>query len=167
MFSSTLSRNLSRRAQQVSLRNSRRRFLSTEEKATEGQDFQTQVANISLASALVGFCGFVFTYSMNAVGRGDANGSADPLAQLKAEAQEAREDRERNNAKRLSADEIHALESGMNARGTLEDGTKVEIAVAAPEDIARLEEEANLKVFQKNGSDAEAPKKKPWWRFGF
>lgn len=106
---------------------------------------------------------------MNAVGSGDvpAGQEEDPLAQLKAEAQEAKMNRELQNARRLSSDEIAELESGMNARGEM--SGKVEVAVAAPADIARLEEEANMKVFNtKSGQgSAGSEKKKPWWKFGF
>mmetsp|Transcript_2067 Transcript_2067/g.6018 ORF Transcript_2067/g.6018 Transcript_2067/m.6018 type:complete len:216 (-) Transcript_2067:210-857(-) len=134
-------------------------------------DSQTILANVALAAALFGFCGFVFTYSMNAVGRADAskdaNGDvqADPLAQLKAEAQEAKEYRAIQKAERMTPEEVAALESGMtnHRRGN------VELAVAAPAEIAELEEEANRKLFQNGsaGSEDAPKKKKPWWRFGF
>ena len=81
---------------------------------------------------------------MNAVGRGE--GEEDPLAQLKAEAHEAREALTAEQRKKLTPEEILALESGMT--GTGGDGGEFEIAVAAPADIAALEEEANMKVFQ-------------------
>ena len=95
---------------------------------------------------------------MNAVGKADAD---DPLARLQAEAQEAKESREKSHARRLTVEEVAALESGMttqqeNGGGRLE--------------IAALEEEANLKIFGKeNGDNGEVSnkKKKPWWRFGF
>ena len=62
-------------------------------------------------------------------------------------------------------EEIAALESGMTGEG--HEG-QVEVAVAAPADIAELEEEANLKAFrQTQGGDDDKKKKKPWWRFGF
>ena len=117
---------------------------------------------------------------MNAVGKGDGDAAEgnDPLAQLKAEAQEARDHRDRvEGGGRLSEDEIMALESGLGASpmmadGEAADGDRIitEVAVAAPADIAALEEEANLKVFQKQQSGGEEPqekKKKAWWRFGF
>jgi hypothetical protein len=153
---------------------------SAESAAVEGSPF---VANIALATVLFGFVGFVFTYSMNAVGRSD--GEDDPLAQLKAEAQEAR-DSTSNPAltqRKMTPEEIMALESGMGSKedehGRLFGSSgDVEVAVAAPADIAALEEEANLKVFRQRqqqqqqpggatGSDGQQQKKKPWWRFGF
>ena len=100
---------------------------------------------------------------MNTVGRGD-EAEDDPLAQLKAEAQEARV-RQSNN-KPLSKEEVEALESGISA-DQYDSNTRLEVAVAAPADIAQLEEEANLKVFSKKQQEGVAKKKKPWWRFGF
>ena len=123
--------------------------------------------NIMLAGALVAFCGSVFTYSLRAVGRNDGtveNGADDPLAQLKAEAQEARDSQnDQKKGGRMSPEEIAALESGI--RGNYREGEQIEIAVAAPDDIAQLEEEANMKVFQ-SSQQKESKKKKPWWRFG-
>jgi hypothetical protein len=140
------------------------------------------VANLALAAVLFGFVGFVFTYSMNAVGKSD--GDDDPLAQLKAEAQEARDSTSNPTLtqRKMTPEEIMALESGMGSKpdsaDVFGDGQYVEVAVAAPADIAALEEEANLKVFrqkqmQQQGTTSsvaasETPaKKKPWWRFGF
>ena len=132
------------------------------------------VPNLALATVLGGFVTFVFLYSMNAVGRGDGDASEgnDPLAQLKAEAQEAREERDRaEGGGRMTEDEIMALESGLVRDHGDADGDRVitEVAVAAPADIAALEEEANLKIFRKQQDDGKEPKakKKPWWRFGF
>ena len=138
----------------------------------EGSPF---VANLALATVLFGFVGFVFTYSMNAVGRSD--GEDDPLAQLKAEAQEARDSASNPtlSQRKMTPEEIMALESGM---GSKEDehgrmfgpGDDVEVAVAAPADIAALEEEENLKIFrqrQQLQQSSADQKKKPWWRFGF
>jgi hypothetical protein len=137
------------------------------------------IPNLALASVLFGFVTWVFLYSMNAVGRGD--GEDDPLAQLKAEAKEAREAATAEHRKKLTPEEIQALESGMtgdSGDGGLDRRVVVEVAVAAPEDIAALEEEANLRVFQQkqqnasmrsaDGTQDQPPtKKKSWWRFGF
>jgi len=128
-----------------------------------------------LAGVLGSFVAFVFLYSMGAVGRGDGNANAgdDPLANLKAEAQEARETRgkEGGSGGRMTDDEIRALESGLGAADGEHAGDRniTEIAVAAPADIAALEEEVNLKIFrlQQNGGKEPEAKKKAWWRFGF
>jgi hypothetical protein len=109
--------------------------------------------NVALASALAGFVFFVFSYSMNAVG-GQGDAESDPLALLKEEAQEARQMKANDHNRKLSKEEIDALESGMAGE------------YDASSEIAAIEEEANLKVFnQKQGGDEK--KKKPWWRFGF
>ena len=135
------------------------------------------IPNMALATLLFGFVTGVFLYSMDSVGRGDGSteDGNDPLAQLKAEAQEAREERERQgNTGRMTDDEIMALESGLGATEMMSeevDGDRIirEVAVAAPADIAALEEEANLRIFnqQKNDGKEEKGKKKKWWRFGF
>eukprot|EP00526_Cylindrotheca_closterium_P023528 CAMPEP_0113631120 /NCGR_PEP_ID=MMETSP0017_2-20120614/16173_1 /TAXON_ID=2856 /ORGANISM="Cylindrotheca closterium" /LENGTH=170 /DNA_ID=CAMNT_0000541619 /DNA_START=70 /DNA_END=582 /DNA_ORIENTATION=+ /assembly_acc=CAM_ASM_000147 len=136
-----------------------RRWQSSSEKPEDAPP--PTVQNLALASVLAGFTFFVFTYSMNAVGRSDEE--SDPLAQLKEEAQEARQSKANEHKKRLSPEEIAALESGMT--GAYDKNSKVEVAVAAPAEIAELEEQANMKVFQsKQGGEQ---KKKPWWRFGF
>jgi hypothetical protein len=104
---------------------------------------------------------------MNAVGKSDA--ATDPLAQLKAEAQEARGSSDQK--KILSKEEILALESGLTGGGGEYGDGELEVAVAAPADIAQLEEEANLKVFrsqkQQQGDDSEPKKKRPWYRWAF
>mmetsp|Transcript_8054 Transcript_8054/g.21780 ORF Transcript_8054/g.21780 Transcript_8054/m.21780 type:complete len:172 (-) Transcript_8054:536-1051(-) len=140
----------------------RRRFASSPPTASP-----PTLQNIGLAAFLATFVGSVFVYSMNAVGRGDQNAAdgieADPLAQLKAEAQEARVANE--HKRRLSPEEIEALESGV----TYSKDAQVEVAVAAPAEIAQREEEASMKVLQRKQAEAgdETQKKKPWWRFGF
>ena len=144
---------------------------STEKKKTASSEL---VPNLALASVLGGFVTFVFLYSMNAVGRGDGDAAEgnDPLAQLKAEAQDARDHRDRvEGSGRMTEDEIRALESGIVRDHGDADGDRIitDVAVAAPADIAALEEEANLKIFRKQQDDGKEikPKKKPWWRFGF
>ena len=115
--------------------------------------------NIVMALGLFGFVTSVFFYSLNAVGRGEEleGGELDPLARLKAEAQEAREMEKYKHQGRMSQEEIHELETG---RSSMTDDTAVLEAA--------LEEEANMKAF---GDDSDttktAKKKKPWWRFGF
>eukprot|EP00339_Tiarina_fusa_P025140 CAMPEP_0116998342 /NCGR_PEP_ID=MMETSP0472-20121206/1444_1 /TAXON_ID=693140 ORGANISM="Tiarina fusus, Strain LIS" /NCGR_SAMPLE_ID=MMETSP0472 /ASSEMBLY_ACC=CAM_ASM_000603 /LENGTH=167 /DNA_ID=CAMNT_0004697459 /DNA_START=157 /DNA_END=657 /DNA_ORIENTATION=- len=113
--------------------------------------------NVALAAVLFGFCGAVFTYSLNQVGRSQED--SDPLAQLKAEAQEARE--EKSKHRKLTPEEVAALESGMTG-GDGERPGDIEVAVAAPADIAQIEEEANLKVFRQNQGEEEPKKKKAW-----
>jgi len=149
------------------------------------------VPNVVLGTALFGFVMGVFLYSMNAVGAGPVGGGDsldddDPLAQLKAEAQEAIDHRSKveGGSGRMSPDEIRALESGLVGAAVVDgkaviidnntgERTVLEVAVAAPADIAALEEEANLKIFRQtnqqtnNDDEKEGKKKKSWWRFGF
>ncbi|CAJ1942248.1 unnamed protein product [Cylindrotheca closterium] len=136
-----------------------RRWQSSSEKPADTPP--PTVQNLALASVLAGFTFFVFTYSMNSVGKSDAEN--DPLAQLKEEAQDARVSKANEHKKRLTPQEIAALESGMT--GAYDKNAKVEVAVAAPAEIAELEEQG-LKVFQSK-QGGEEKKKKPWWRFGF
>mmetsp|Transcript_25753 Transcript_25753/g.48005 ORF Transcript_25753/g.48005 Transcript_25753/m.48005 type:complete len:206 (+) Transcript_25753:3-620(+) len=169
--------------------NDRRLFSSSSPSSSKPDSSKTKdpprLQNLALASVLFGFVTYVFLYSMNAVGGGrgssieegsnsnnNTNSNEDPLAQFKAEAYEARE--LAASKRKLSPEEIQALESGMQGRddNDSDEYEVVEVAVAAPADIAAMEEEANLKVFrqrkQQGGeTDAEPPKKKPWWRFGF
>lgn len=159
MISTVVSRTAARRTNAFRSVAARRwQSAATPEKAAEPEP-QIQLANIALAASLLGFCGFVFTYSMNAVGKADAG---DPLSQLQAEAQEAKNARDQTQARRLSADEVAALESGMTRR----EGD-IEVAVAAPADVAQMEEEANLRLFRNGNGEEPAKTKKPRWRFGF
>ena len=122
------------------------------------------IPNVALATILFGFVTSVFLYSMNSVGRGGGGGSDgtdDPLAQLKAEAQEALDHREKTGATgRMTPDEIRELESGSG-------GTSV---ADGDEAVINLEEEANSKMFhqqQQKDESGGGKKKKSWWRFGF
>ena len=120
------------------------------------------IQNVALAAVLLGFVGSIFTYSLNAVGKADADN--DPLAKLKAEAKEAQD--QNKHHRRLSSQEIEALESGLS--GEYDETTELTVAVAAPAEIAQAEEDANLKVFRQKQQDAAGKiVKKPWWRFGF
>ena len=140
-----------------------KRFTSSTTNSSPPDD--PTMKNVVLAAGLFGFVASVFFYSLNAVGRGEENldGELDPLATLKAEAQEARESGKYNQAQqgRMTEEEIHELETGRSIGGD-----DAEILEAA------LEEEANRKVFGDGGSDdasssKKQTKKKPWWRFGF
>jgi hypothetical protein len=130
---------------------SRRKFSDKPEDRPTSIEPPPTMRNVALAAGLFGFVTFVFTYSMQAVGR--SGEEEDPLSQLKAEAQEARGNQQHN--KRLTKEEIEALESGTSD----EYDEKV--------DIAEIEAEANLKVFatKQEGGEPEK-KKKAWYRFG-
>ena len=151
-------------------RKSNGRALSTSPSSLGDKKKKTKTAqseiipNVALATILFGFVTSVFLYSMNSVGRGGGGGSDgtdDPLAQLKAEAQEALDHREKTGATgRMTPDEIRELESGSG-------GTSV---ADGDEAVINLEEEANSKTFhqqQQKDESGGGKKKKPWWRFGF
>ena len=151
-------------------RKSNGRALSTSPSSLGDKKKKTKTAqseiipNVALATILFGFVTSVFLYSMNSVGRGGGGGSDgtdDPLAQLKAEAQEALDHREKTGATgRMTPDEIFELESGSG-------GTSV---ADGDEAVINLEEEANSKTFhqqQQKDESGGGKKKKPWWRFGF
>jgi hypothetical protein len=144
-----------------------RRLFSFDEFPTPQTTPPPTMQNTAMATALFGFVGGVFFYSMNMVGR--SGPESDPLAQLKAEAQEARQNKKGDQQERMTKEEIDALESGMTGGGGEDgDGGKLRVAVAAPADIAQLEEEANLNIFRQKQDGGEEPKKKKgWWRFGF
>lgn len=105
------------------------------------------VPNLVLAGFLLAFVAGVFTYSMNAVGR---NGEEDPLAVLRAEAEDVRQENLafRRGEQKMTPEEIERLETGrLGGAGRDE---------AAPGE----EEDASLE-------GGAQKKKKPWWRFGF
>jgi hypothetical protein len=103
-------------------------------------------ANYITASLLLGFVGYVYWYSMHAVGRGE-----DPLTNLQQEAAEARAIRDKKAAQERSAAELAELDAGVSEKDL---GEGVTLAVAAPDDIATKEEERNKAVLNKD-SDAQ------------
>jgi len=130
--------------------------------------------NLALATLLLAFTGGVFFYSVDAVGNGgaetklphNANSShSDPLAKLKAEAKEAKDNLERKAKQThvLSQKQIDDLEKGMaveydNAKGLLSPSA---LQVIANEEVKhdQIKEDETHKANNKN--------KKPWYRFGF
>jgi hypothetical protein len=109
------------------------------------------VRNLVLAGALLAFGGGVFTYSMNAVGKSGGEGE-DPLAQLRAEAEEMRATDAAllHRTERLTPEEIERLESGLS------DDVAAPLAGGGTDAV---EEEGAL-------PSGDKPKK-AWWRFGF
>jgi hypothetical protein len=162
--SSTTNRSLSSSSSSPAPPSSKPLSAGEQKKAKTKTGHTEIVPNVILATVLFGFVVGVFWYSMNAVGRGDVltgggseNEEEDPLAQLKAEAQEALDHRNKVESEgggsgsggRMTPDEIRALESG---------------AVLGA-DMTALEEEANRNILGLNNN--EEKKKKPWYRFGF
>mmetsp|Transcript_40633 Transcript_40633/g.46193 ORF Transcript_40633/g.46193 Transcript_40633/m.46193 type:complete len:190 (+) Transcript_40633:132-701(+) len=101
-------------------------------------------ANYATAAGLLGFVGYVFWYSMNAVGQNSEQD--DPLATLQKEAAEARAIHAR---KESAASDLAQMDIGLDIEDG--EGQRVTVAVAAPDDIAMEEEEHNQNVRETNG----------------
>jgi hypothetical protein len=106
------------------------------QESLESVPFQTKLQNYGLAVTLVGFVTGVWWYSMNAVGRADE-------VSFEHEAQVAREVRE---VKKLQDEIISDIGS---VDQTDLDGD-IMVAVAAPDEIASEEEDANRAVLPKS-----------------
>jgi len=121
-------------------------YLSTEQK----------MKNFALAGVLMGFCTWVWWYSMNAVGRADktTDDGSDPLETLRAEAQEAK-NRKKKSVSEEEAEELAQLDIGVNEKDLL--GDDVTLAVAAPDDVAQQEEDRNKAALKKGSS-------RPLWK---
>ena len=127
---------------------------------------QQRMRNVGLATFLVGFVGGVWWYSMQAVGRAEAD-----EVSLRAEAEEARGAAERELMQQREAEELAELEVTManlaeaEAGGELIDvkDADITVAVAAPDAIAREEEERNLAARRRaaGGSDGSG---RPLWK---
>lgn len=108
---------------------------------------EQRMRNFGTAGFLVAFVGGVWWYSMQAVGRAEAD-----EVSLRAEAEEARGAAEREMMQQKEAEELAELEVTManlaeaEAGGELIDvkDADITVAVAAPDDIAREEEERNI-----------------------
>jgi hypothetical protein len=112
-----------------------------EEPETILVDSTVRMKNNVLALTLLGFCGWIMYYSMQAVGQaGDS--STDPLSALKEEAAAAQKKRDRQ---KLEEHETEELIQKLN-RGELDP------------DVAELNE---LEAAQM----AQNTKKRPWWKF--
>jgi hypothetical protein len=130
--------------------------------------------NVVMALGLMGFVASVFTYSMNAVGRGDevitlgsSESSSDPLAALRAEAQEARqmEKHQYHGKLKMSKEEIDALETGRS--NVDDDAQAMADALEAEASRAVYGNSNNSSNNKTTTTTAEPKKKKSWWRFGF
>eukprot|EP00521_Asterionellopsis_glacialis_P008730 CAMPEP_0195285852 /NCGR_PEP_ID=MMETSP0707-20130614/3533_1 /TAXON_ID=33640 /ORGANISM="Asterionellopsis glacialis, Strain CCMP134" /LENGTH=184 /DNA_ID=CAMNT_0040345405 /DNA_START=303 /DNA_END=857 /DNA_ORIENTATION=- len=141
-------------------------YLSTEQK----------MKNFALAGTLLGFCTWVWWYSMNAVGNADhtsmgggggggeqdTSSSKDPLETLRAEAQEARERKLlKKSVTEEEVEELAQLDMGMSDKHNEDD---VIVAVAAPDDVAQQEEDLNKAVVVKNSSSSSSSHRRPLWK---
>ena len=95
-----------------------------------------KMRNYATAAGLIGFVTFVWWYSMNAVG-----GSRDGFENLQVEAAEAREVAEKKSLGEKEAEDIADLEVTIANLEATEMGDEMMVAVAAPEEIAQMEED--------------------------
>jgi hypothetical protein len=109
------------------------------------------MANIITATGLFGFVGFVFWYSMSTVGQVTRDG--DSLTIFEQEASAGRAAKARQAAQDRTAEELAGLDIGMSEKDIESQG--ITLAVAAPDDIATLEEDLNKAVLK----PGEAPKR--------
>lgn len=107
----------------------------------------TRAKNAALALGLASFCGGVMWYSMNAVGQAGSGGGDDPLAQLKEEAQEARE---RHDREMQQSDDATAMLKQFQA---------------GEYDPDKSEEEQLLAMEKEEAAAKQQSKKRPWWKF--
>jgi len=122
---------------------------------------EQRIRNFAMALTLVGFATGIWWYSIQAVGKSETG-----VDQLRAEAQEARGEAERKSSQQREAEELAELEVTManleqSEGGELIDaGADITVAVAAPDAIAREEEELNLAARNKAGGGSG----KPLWK---
>eukprot|EP00566_Odontella_aurita_P022166 CAMPEP_0113582568 /NCGR_PEP_ID=MMETSP0015_2-20120614/31989_1 /TAXON_ID=2838 /ORGANISM="Odontella" /LENGTH=236 /DNA_ID=CAMNT_0000487259 /DNA_START=18 /DNA_END=725 /DNA_ORIENTATION=- /assembly_acc=CAM_ASM_000160 len=118
---------------------------------------EQKMRNYATAASLVGFVGFVWWYSMQSVGRSDGG-----FEELQAEADEARVEAEKKSLSEIEAERLAEIDVTMSNLET-EDGEDVGegviVAIAAPDEIAREEEEMNLSAKDKGGT-----KGRPLWK---
>jgi len=118
---------------------------------------QTQkLQNYGLALSLMGFVGWVWYYSMTSVGRSEGG-----MEQLLSEAEGARDAKEKKSIAEKEVGELLKAEMSLGSLDAADEamgGKGLVVAVAAPDDIARREEERNLEVAG-NGKGG-----KPMWK---
>lgn len=106
---------------------------------------QTQkLQNYGLALSLVGFVVGVWYYSMTSVGRSEGG-----MEQLLSEAEGARDAKEKKSVAEKEVGELLKAEMSLGSLDASDEamgGKGLVVAVAAPDDIARFEEERNLDV---------------------
>lgn len=122
---------------------------------------QTQkLQNYGLALSLVGFVTWVWYYSMTSVGRAEGG-----MEQLLSEAQDARDAKERKSIAEREVEELVNAEMSLGSLDSADEamgGKGLVVAVAAPDDIARKEEERNLEVAASRNKGAQGGR--PLWK---
>lgn len=119
-----------------------------------------RLQNYGLAAGLMCFVGWVWYYSMSSVGKAEGG-----MEQLLEEAQDARDAKADKDKKFGDQEQVVSdlLKAEMGASNQDEYGKSIQdsqLAIAAPEDIARSEEERNLSGSSSDG----ASKKRPLWK---
>ena len=107
--------------------------------AVHAMPMKIRLANFATAGGLLGFVGFVFWYSMSTVGK--MTSDEDTLSVFEQEASEGRIAKAKKEAQDRTAEELAGLDMGVSEK-ELEIGG-ITLAVAAPDDIATLEEDLN------------------------
>lgn len=131
---------------------------------------EQRMRNFGTAGFLVAFVGGVWWYSMQAVGRAEAD-----EVSLRAEAEEARGAAEREMMQQKEAEELAELEVTManlaeaEAGGELIDvkDADITVAVAAPDDIAREEEERNIAARKRAAGGGDGGDRPLWKKVVF
>jgi hypothetical protein len=103
-------------------------------------------ANYATAAGLAAFVGYIFWYSMQAVGQVSSD---DPLANLEYEASEARERKEQEASR--TAEDLAQLDMGVSEKDMEQQG--ITLAVAAPDAIATAEEDRNKAAMKDSGEN--------------
>ena len=131
---------------------------------------EQRMRNFGTAGFLVAFVGGVWWYSMQAVGRAEAD-----EVSLRAEAEEARGAAEREMMQQKEAEELAELEVTMANLAEAEAGGEliyvkdadITVAVAAPDDIAREEEEERNIAARKRAAGGTADGRPLWKKVVF
>lgn len=113
---------------------------------------EQRMRNYVTAFGLVSFCIGVWYYSIQSVGRADGG-----IDELRAQAQEAKDSRERKTAEEQNAQNMAQIDVTMSQYG--QDADDLVVAVAAPDEIAQ-QEEASLS----GGKDQKKGSSKALWK---
>lgn len=102
---------------------------------------EQKMKNYVMALSLVGFCTGVWYYSIQSVGKSEG------VDDLIAEAEEAKMDLERKNARDRDVQDLAELDvtmSQLSKDGSVGGDSEIIVAIAADEEIAQREEEINM-----------------------
>jgi hypothetical protein len=117
---------------------------------------EQKMRNFGTAFGLAGFCIGVWYYTIQSVGKAD-----DGIDKLIAEAEEARANHEKKSLSDKKAEELAQLDVTMSQLSKDVEGAEdLTFAVAAPDEIAQLEEDLNSAAGNNKGTSAN----KPLWK---